>query len=70
MKAVSPLGYFENTKKQLSASLEQRLVVGELPSEVCSYDVTPFYIYCPSMVEKLKRRYAPNLTIIGLVLLT
>ena len=61
MKAVSsPLGYFENTKKQLPNSLKQRLVVGQLPKKVCKSDVPPFYNYCPSMLEKIKKAYAPN----------
>ena len=60
MTAVEPRIVFAKPKEHIYAPLKERLIQQLLPREANKYDVAPFDLYCPSMVDKLRKGICPQ----------
>ena len=55
MAAVEPRTVFAKPRDYIYAPLKERLIQQLMPREASKYGIAPFDLYCPSMVDKLKK---------------
>ena len=60
LQAVEPRIVFANPRQHSYAPLKERLLQQLLPREASKYDASPFDLYCPSMVDKLRKGICPQ----------